>query len=594
MPHPSVLTMKIVTFRPTKRCRCCADPYLGGKILLGLLLASLLLGGSDARAANFTTGTESAVKYGVHEIVLEGDGNVENPLDTIVTVTFTPPSGAAASKTVWAFYDGENTWRARVYVSETGEWQWTSTCDTDSALTGKSGTFPCATSHLRGRLLPHPKNSRHWMTEDGQWFLNVVDTAYFLLGFQDELGDRIPEDDFQAYVRDAVDQGITSFMAYLIPGPGSWDEEGSWTENYFADPEFSKLRLENFRFSDRRLRWLLEHFPDVGLELILFPRGVGYARDEQFWKQLDSRQKERLLRYVVARFAAYPQAYWLVSNDTHYGKKYPNNNALVREVGKFFEQHDPWRHPLSTGHARRVDFAFADETWATFIHLENAYDLGAGECDKYQRFGKPVLLGEDRYEHYRPNALDPIDMQYYQRRLYWAWLLSGGAANYGGRWWVLHPYSQTGQRETANPDPSLQNVIHSTPLVGLNSVRFIRDYFQQRGIELSDFEPDHIMASDQDGGHPTRAPKLMRRGREEFIMYHPNAAADGREATVDANRTAGLRLNLKEAPGSFALEWYRAQDGETRDAGIVEGGREISLVAPWSGHDVLLRLSRKP
>ena len=213
------------------------------------------------------------------------------------------------------------------------------------------------------------------MTEDGRWFLNVVDTAYFLLSDKDELGNPIPEEDFQAYVRDAVDHGITAFMAYGVPGPGSFYEEGSWTENYFADASYSTFRLDNFRVSDHRMRWMLDHCPDVAVEFIMFPRGARYATDQTFWRNLSPQQRERILRYMVARYAAYPQIYWLVSNDAHYGHKHPNNNAFVREVGAYLQQHDLWQHPRSTGHARRIDFFFGEEDWANYLHLENANDL---------------------------------------------------------------------------------------------------------------------------------------------------------------------------------------------------------------------------
>lgn len=145
----------------------------------------------NERGGNFTSATQPAAKFGVHEIVLTGDGQVANPFDTVATVQFTPPSGAANVKTVWAFFDGENTWRARVYLGETGEWSWTSTCKTDEKLHGQSGTFQCEPSNLRGRLLAHPKNPRQWMTEDGRWFLNLNDTAYFLLCAHDGNGDAV-------------------------------------------------------------------------------------------------------------------------------------------------------------------------------------------------------------------------------------------------------------------------------------------------------------------------------------------------------------------------------------------------------------------
>lgn len=93
----------------------------------GLLLACLLASGQMARAANLTAGSDFAVKFGVHEIVLTDDGSAANPFDTVATVTFVPPSGEKNAKVVHAFFDGGNTWRARVYVSETGTWTWTLT-----------------------------------------------------------------------------------------------------------------------------------------------------------------------------------------------------------------------------------------------------------------------------------------------------------------------------------------------------------------------------------------------------------------------------------------------------------------------------------
>jgi hypothetical protein len=108
-------------------------------VSLSRWLALLLVGWclvTPAGAANFTSVADTAVKFGVHEIALKGDDAVRNPFDTLATVTFTPPSGAPQAKTVHAFYDGDGPWRARVYVSEPGEWKWSSQCATDKALHG--------------------------------------------------------------------------------------------------------------------------------------------------------------------------------------------------------------------------------------------------------------------------------------------------------------------------------------------------------------------------------------------------------------------------------------------------------------------------
>jgi len=101
----------------------------------------------SAATVNFTRGAATAQKFGVHEIVLTGNGSVTNPFDTDATVTFTPPSGAAQAKTVKAFYDGGKTWRARVYVTESGSWQWTSSSSADAGLTAKRGASRPCTLH---------------------------------------------------------------------------------------------------------------------------------------------------------------------------------------------------------------------------------------------------------------------------------------------------------------------------------------------------------------------------------------------------------------------------------------------------------------
>lgn len=539
----------------------------------------------DAKASG------EALKFGIYEISLTGDGAVNNPFDTIATVTFTPPSGQANARTVYAFYDGDNTWKARVYVSETGTWRWSSASAMDKGLDGKTGVFQAVDSKLRGRLLLHPKNPRHWITEDGRWFLNINDTAYFLLSQKDQNGNSISHEDFAAYVRDAVGHGITSFRSWAAVGPkGCLEGIEAWNDSIFEDEDCTRLLLNHFRCSDQRLGWLLEHYPDIYIQLIMFPLGTRWSVDEQFWKNLTEVQKERVLRYIVARYAAYPQIFWLAVNDAHYGPNHPNNNALARETGEYLRQHDPWQHPISTGHARFVDFYFADEEWATYIHLENAYDLGATQYGKYHPYAKPVFLGEDRYEQDHPE-LDPADMRYYQRRLYWAWLLSGGFTNYGGRWWVVHPYSETGKRPARSPWDREKKTFTSQ-LVGLDSVWHIRDYFSKRDIELSDFEPDHSLGADLDGGTGIQSPKVMRRGTDEYLIYHPNAAADGKDARADISRNACLSLDLRAARGLFSVEWYRAEDGTTHNGDIIQGGREIKLASPWTGHDVLVHLVR--
>src|SRR6185437_11933129 len=106
------------------------------------------------------------------------------------------------------------------------------------------------------------------------------------------------------------------------------------------------------------------------------------------------------------------------------------------------------------------------------------------------------------------------------------------------------------------------------------------------------FQPDDRRVIDLDGRRGKRRPKLLGRGRDEFLVYHPNAAADGFSAEVDSTKTARVRIDLTDAPGVFRVEWYRALDGVVQDAGPVDGGAPRELMAPWQGQDGVLRLLR--
>ncbi len=594
---------------PTRERGTAASALLFACLLVSLSTAA---DPADAQQPNFTSGDQTAVRFGVHEIELHAQTVPAQPLDTIVTVRFVPPSGQAGAVTVWAFYDGGNTWRARVYVNEPGVWHWKSQLPSSDApalrgLHGQSGQFHAVDSALPGRLLPHPDNPRQWITENGQWFLNLSDTAYFLLCPQDGNGQPVTDETALQYVEDDVQRGITSLRCFVASHPDGFRQTNEqWEQWYFGDDPTDRdtLRLDTLQHADRRLRLLLDRYPSVAIQLILCPL-TGYNRDETFWPTLTEPQRERLMRQWVARFAAYPQLFWLVVNDAHYGDRFPQHANMARQVGRFLQQHDRWQHPRSTGPARRVPFPFAAEDWVDYVHLEDEHDLGARRYAEYHAAGKPVFMGEDRYEQDRGPATDPVDARYWQRRLYWSWLLAGGSTNYGGRWWTVQPYSQTGQvpaQYTKRSDHT-----HTAPLVGLDSVRAIRDFFGDRQIDLGPFSPaaQRILVADdwpaarrplalqRTEAEPGRTEAEPGRAAAELLVYHPHAAEDGRQARP-ADGPAVVHLDLTDLPGNWSVQWYRCEDGLAASGDLIAGGQTQQLTAPWSGHDVVLWLTASP
>jgi hypothetical protein len=201
------------------------------------------------------------------------------------------------------------------------------------------------------------------------------------------------------------------------------------------------------------------------------------------------------------------------------------------------------------------------------------------------------MMGESYYEQDFGNPPSGMsDPRFYFRWSMWEWLLSGGSSNYGGRYGVIHPYSQT-------KDPTLKWVgsgggdFTGYPLVGLDTIKYIWPYFHSRGIDLSLFQSNNALVT----AWSLRAgdiwyPYLMQRGNKEFLVYDPNAYSEGFYAGIDPNQTASMTIDLSNAPGMFQVEWYRPDQGVAQSGGTIQGGSALVFTAPWAGCDVVLRL----
>ncbi len=513
------------------------------------LLVCLSFFAHEIFAINFSRGSETAQKFGVHEISLMGDGTVPNPFDVPCEVTFTSPSGLPV--TVDAFYDGENTWHARCYIDETGTWLWKSVSSRDAGLDDKSGSFSAVHSDLRGKLKTHTENSKALTTENGEWFLNIGDTPYYI--FHDDYNK------WQEFIRDAWNMGVTLIRAGMIGALVEWNR-------LFENGDFDKMNIHNFQINDTRLIWMLDNYPDMYVELIMLPGcNTGWLSDETFWYNLSTAQHNRILKYMVARYAAFPEVMWQIVNDYKYSQSNPHNVEMANEVGEYLMNNDPWDNLITAGGIRGDDFYFPDADWATLFHLETLDALPADQVYNYTNYSAPVFCGEDRYETYKK----PDHPAIYFRRLIWAWTLSGGSACYGGVWDDIVPYSESS-------------------LEGLDNIIHVKNFFMDNSIDLAEYFPDDDCVSSAARG--AGRPKVMHtQTKSDFIIYHPNAANSGKGADISSGTTASLTINDLPA-GEFTLLWMRADNGMTQKAYFNHSGGDKLLVSPWSGIDVVLYL----
>jgi hypothetical protein len=159
--------------------------------------------------------------------------------------------------------------------------------------------------------------------------------------------------------------------------------------------------------------------------------------------------------------------------------------------------------------------------------------------------------------------------------LFWSGILSVGGSTYGSTFYDdLSLYSARGS-------------------VGLNSVSLIKGYFSSRSIDIQDFVADDSIASDFDGATGARRPQTMRDGTDQYIIYHPCSNSSGIGAALKGT-VAKIALDLSGAIGNvYTVEWFRASDGTvSAGANITGQAGSITMTAPWTGIDAVLRLKQ--
>jgi len=586
------VTVSNLTAATTYHCRVKSRDASGSLAVSGDLTLTTAL--QQTNATPFSVGTATAMKLGTHEVVLTGNGSVANPFDTVATVTFTPPSGGANAVTVRAFYDGGSTWRARVYVTEAGTWQWTSSSGADAGLNGKSGAFVTVDANLRGILKKDSLNPKAWRSDDGRWFVGLSDTAWLLFGPDPQVSQN-----WQQFVTDDAAKGIN------VLGPvGSLESWGTgdvphlgnnepWLDLGGGTTDFTQYDLTKFQNAENRLIWIFNNHPEMFIQSMLFGTQV-----QSGWSDLPQSVRNNTMDYMIARWSAFPNLFWLVSEDQDVTAG--ATLAFNREVGNYFAAHEPWRHLMSTEPNRDQGFPFttaSDLNWASYICLQVSDSTQATQIQQYGFDSIPlqVMMCEDYFEQdYGGPPSGKSDPRFYYRWGMWSWILSGGSSNYGGRYGVIHPYTQTGRPDLVWIGPGGTNYT-GFQLSGLDSIRFIGSYFKDRNLDLSLFRPDDgLVTSFAIQPAFSWHPKVLRRATQEFIIYDPNAGSEGVSASVDTTITASVTINLTSALGTFQVEWYRPYDGVAQSGGTVQGGGLRDFVAPWQGYDVILRLTQEP
>ncbi len=525
--------------------------------ILALFTLPLLVAAIAAEAApNIATDSNTAQLYGVHEITMDAtDLGTHNPWTEIeLTVEYTLPDGT--KKSVDAFYDGKQQFKARAYCSQAGCWSWRSRSLLNS-LNNCEGLFEVTSSKLKGKLRKHAQDPRQFARGNGEWFLHIGDTGYRYV--------TATEPHWKAYIDQAAQIGVTKVRTWFSQGRGD-------VQILFADNR-KGLNLDYWQEIDRRLIYALNAHPDVIFQLI------PYGEDtEELLRYRDGDPASRLIaRYAQARFSALPNVTWCISNDREIvtentplkGRRIPA--SVIDMIGRDMATREPWGTLLTNHQSRFSGYSFVDAPWSDIITIEDLDQVGGKILLDYRSKGdSPVVNDEDRYELYR----NPKDPRYFFRRFMWASLFSGGHATYGGLK-TYEPYDE----ELRGVQGYLDAVRDGKLAGGAADFQQIHRFFNESGLTLVGMAPDDGLA----GNDPQQFKCIHN--EEKFLIYLANP--DGKKPETDRAATTVPTVTLQLPPGLYGGRWFNPTTGEWAPAGELTGP-VAKCTAPGTGDWVLV------
>lgn len=522
-----------------------------------LTLAAALIA-STSSAANLAHGTPTALHRGAWEMSLSLDDFEGNPFfDVEAHVVFTLPDGSEVK--VEEFFKGNNQWAGRAYCAQAGVWKWRSESN-QPGLDGQSGRFEVKPSDLPGKLRKHRDDPRQLAYDDGRWFLHLGDTGYRYVTAAEPL--------WQQYIDEAAQVGFNKIRTWFCSG--RHDVTALFT------PDRQGLDLAYWNEIERRLVYALEKYPHIQFQLI--PYGEDWPELRRYGE--GDRTAQLVARYAQARFSAFPNVQWCISNDSHISSGPGARNAdpaTIERIGRAMKRREPWGTLLTNHQQRFQGYSFVGAAWSDIVTLEDRDQVAGAIVLQYRSLGNdPVVLDEDRYGNY----ISPRHDRYFFRRLMWANLLSGGHATYGG----LNTYEPFDSPRGIQGMHGYRTAVQDGRLDdGAADFPHIRRFFDEAGLTLVGMEPSDAMA-----GNDGHAVKVIA-GEKTVIGYLQNPDSRTPETANVAETLATCRLHLP--PGGWRIRWYDPRTGQWHvnpERPEISGGYTRDFKSPFAGDTVLL------
>ena len=305
------------------------------------------------------------------------------------------------------FWDGGRKFKIRFSPLVEGTWDFRVSSNIER-FAGKTDSFVATAPTTPGYVIPF--NMHHFRYSKPETpHLWMGDTCYRFA--------TIPMETFRLLIDLRATQKFNHLRGLVLG-----DEANA--SRVFPSPD--QMVPEFFQTVDERVRYMNQK--GITYDLIL-------AGDENHLEKLlpNWRQRERYVRYLVARYAA--------MNITWQGvqefEEYSNGAALLKEIGDLLKQLDPYQHPRST-HSIASSSPLAGAGWMNYLVYQSSEpSLFAVERQLYPI---PAVNTEFAYEdsgagksHSHHVDTDTFRQRLWQAAINGQYVTFGNTGTYGGR-----------------------------------------------------------------------------------------------------------------------------------------------------------------
>ena len=450
--------------------------------------------------------------------------------------------------TLPGFYDGDHTWQVRFAPPQLGDWQLT-THSPDPMLDGKTAAVTCVPNpdpNNHGGLIVDPDHPYHFVHEDGaRHFLSGYECDWLwalpagqLPQFLDKLrASRFNHILLNAYAHDTRwATGVTSLQDYGPPRIYPW---GGSNEA----PDFSRLDLPYWQHYDTVIAALADRGITAHVMIKVYNKLVN-------WPERASPEEDLYFRYLIARYAAFPNVIWDFSKETC------NEKNLDYKLGrlKLIRDLDPYRR-LVTIHDDGAPYERSEyDAHVDFESDQQHSDWHDVILEHRRRRACPAVNVEYGYEH-GPGGIEDKTygvVQAPEEVLRRAWIIAM-AGGYGAYYYTYTAWDVIRPQDTPP---------------GYAYCRHLADFFTDTGYWA--LEPsDHLV----------KPGCCLARPAEEYIVY--------------LEESEPFTLEIEGAHRPLPVSWFNPLTGQRLSSEAVENG-ETTLTPPWTRGPVALHIGQAP